>query len=287
LVRPYRVTFATALFGPTDRDASTRAFAAMLAALQRIDANYLRSRGAGRGGVPPIAGSGVRYLEAPLGQDTLQDIPTSIALGTVDGSDYAAWRAAEIEVRERVRAVVRPTPQAALGVYRLEVVRADGRVEGPWVARGVGLDKDGEPTGRVTYALNLFNGAANRPLSTLALDALLDALTLIDVDYFRAHPEAPGVMEAIRARLVHYMEEPPGQEDFQDWPTCLRMGIYDCEDGGSALAAQRIVRDRLPARAVADAYPRSDGSALYHVRTRVRTPRGIRTEDPSVAGGMR
>ena len=77
---------------------------------------------------------------------------------------------------------------------------------------------------RVTYALDLFNGPHERELSRRALGHMLDCLFRIDVDYLRAHPETPSIYRS----GVRYMEEPPGQEDWQDIPTCIRMGIGDC-----------------------------------------------------------
>src|SRR5512147_814184 len=50
------------------------------------------------------------------------------------------------------------------------------------------------------------------------------ALMYVDMKYLQAHPEVPGIYES----GVRYEEEPPGQEDWQDIPTCLRMGTADC-----------------------------------------------------------
>ena len=77
---------------------------------------------------------------------------------------------------------------------------------------------------RITYALDLFNGPKERALSHATLNVMLEALTKIDVLYLQAHPEAPRIYQS----GVRYMEEPPGQEDWQDIPTCIQMGIADC-----------------------------------------------------------
>lgn len=133
---------------------------------------------------------------------------------------------------------------------------------------------------RVCFALDLFNGPEQRELSRQTLGVMLDLMTKIDVLFLLAHPETPSIYQS----GVRYMEEPPGQEDWQDIPTCIKMGIADCEDLACWRAAELIVRHRIPAKAVWRAFPRQDGSTLFHIL--VQYPNG-RLEDPSRILGMR
>jgi hypothetical protein len=77
---------------------------------------------------------------------------------------------------------------------------------------------------RITFALDLFNSENDRDVSRQALNALLQALFEIDRLWLIKYPSLPNIYQS----GVRYMEEPPGQEDWQDIPTCLRMGIGDC-----------------------------------------------------------
>lgn len=133
---------------------------------------------------------------------------------------------------------------------------------------------------RITYALELFNGPAERELSRRTLGIMLDCLFEIDRLYLRTHPKTPLIYRS----GVRYMEEPPGQEDWQDVPTCLRMGIADCEDVSCWRAAELNERFGIAARPFFRESRRPDGGYLYHVV--VRYPDG-RIEDPSKILGMR
>lgn len=135
---------------------------------------------------------------------------------------------------------------------------------------------------RVTLAMGggLFAGDQEKEMSRQVLDIMLRCLTEIDVLYLRAHPETPRLYES----GVFYREEPPGQEDWQDIPTSLFMGWLDCEDCACWLAAERIVRDGIQARATWKAFPREGGGTLYHIV--VVHPNGYE-EDPSKILGMR
>jgi hypothetical protein len=77
---------------------------------------------------------------------------------------------------------------------------------------------------RITMVLDLFKGPHEQPLSHATLQVMLDALMYADMLYLIRHPEAPRIYES----GVRYEEEPVGQEDWQDVPTCLRLGIGDC-----------------------------------------------------------
>lgn len=133
---------------------------------------------------------------------------------------------------------------------------------------------------RITFALDLFNGDSERPESRLALQHMLDCLTAIDADYLRKHVSVPLIYQA----GVRYMEEPPGQEDWQDIPTCLAMRIADCEDLACWRAAELQVRHGVMARPFFHEVKRPGGGYLYHIL--VRHPNG-QVEDPSRILGMR
>ena len=133
---------------------------------------------------------------------------------------------------------------------------------------------------RITFALDLFNGPHERELSHKALFVMLRCLTEINELYLQAHPETPPLYRS----GVRYMEEPPGQEDWQDIPITLQMGLADCEDLVCWRVAELRVRAGINAKPVFKAFPRANGSMLYHIL--VEYPDGT-IEDPSRILGMR
>ena len=98
---------------------------------------------------------------------------------------------------------------------------------------------------RITFVLDLFKGPEEQEVSHQALRTLLMALMYVDIAWLKANPQAPLLYES----GVRYEEEPPGQEDWQDVPTCLRMKVGDCEDLACWRAAELRVRFGI------DAYP--------------------------------
>lgn len=139
---------------------------------------------------------------------------------------------------------------------------------------------------RITFALDLFNGTADRQLSRDTLDIMLRNLLEIDMLYLRYHPDTPSLYDS----GVRYMEEPPGQEDWQDIPTTLGLGIGDCEDVSCWRAAELRVRNGIDARPVFREQRRANGSYLYHIVVALppdaKNPQGS-VEDPSRILGMR
>ena len=109
---------------------------------------------------------------------------------------------------------------------------------------------------------------------------MLNTLYQIDVLYLQSHPKTPMLYQT----NVRYMEEPPGQEEWQDIPTTIRLGIGDCEDLACWRAAELTVRSGVQARPVFIEQMRKNGQYLYHII--VKTSDG-RTEDPSKILGMR
>lgn len=112
---------------------------------------------------------------------------------------------------------------------------------------------------RVTFALNLFNGPQQRSLSRRALAHMLHCMYEIDLDFLKDNLASfregdPRRVPEIYRSGVTYMEEPPGQEDWQDIPTTLDMGIGDClptstrvlrEDGKATRIVDLEVGDRI------------------------------------------
>lgn len=133
---------------------------------------------------------------------------------------------------------------------------------------------------RITFALDLFNGPHEKELSHATLRTLLMALMYTDMLYLRANPNTPELYKS----GVRYEEEPPGQEDWQDIPTCLRLRTGDCEDLACWRAAEYQVRHGIKAVPTFTSQLRPNGSYLYHIT--VQLPDG-RIEDPSRKLGMR
>jgi len=133
---------------------------------------------------------------------------------------------------------------------------------------------------RITFVLNLFKGEEDRELSHATLRAMLLSLMHLDMLYLRAHPEVPPLFKS----GVRYAEEPPGQEDWQDIPTTLKLGWGDCEDLACWRAAELRVRHNIQAEPTFIWKLRPNGGYLYHIL--VKYPDG-RIEDPSRTLGMR
>lgn len=134
----------------------------------------------------------------------------------------------------------------------------------------------GLPTGepkRITFVVDCFHGTSDAERSDQTLQTLLDALVAVDVLYLLAHPETPSIYDA----GVVYVEEPDGAEDWQDIPTCLRMGFGDCEDLACWLCAELHVRHGVDARASFTKDYTPDGRVLYHII--VRLPDGLTLPD--------
>ena len=112
---------------------------------------------------------------------------------------------------------------------------------------------------------------------------MLGALVAMDVDYLRANPRTPRLYSS----GVVYEPEPADQEDWKTIDTVLRDGHGDCEDLAAWLAAERIVKDAIPARCAFRYRPVQVGGGrvvdLYHILT--QHPAGS-IEDPSRVLGM-
>lgn len=250
----YRITFVVDPLRTGDVKLGTKATQTMLGALMLLDVDFLRAH-PDTVSVEDAARSGlVKIQEDPPGSENWRDIPTMLAPRSEGGGvasvrDLECWKAAERRLTNK-DANVWPR------MFRY-------------------------PTShRIRFHINLFKGVLDRDLSHRALQTLLVALVAIDCDWLKAHPETPDIYDG----HVRYEEEPIGQEDWQDIPTCLRLGVADCEDLSCWLSAQYMIRLGLDVWPTFTYKLRSNGSYLYHITDRL--PDG-RIEDPSRRLGMR
>ena len=218
----------------------------------------------------------------PPGQEEWQDAATMVLKGTGSNTDIVCAKAAALQLEgKQVRAV----PVLQGGAWRAALWSPQDRH--PVIPSS--LSPGWKPLSdrmRFTFVLDVFNGQKQPDsLTAPTLEALLDGLTEIDVNFLQAHPETLTIDELAALGRLLYMEEPIGQEDWQDVPTCIRMGILDCEDGACWDAAQDIVRGE-PSRAVASKHESAGGGTLYHITKKTLGARP-RTRDISRVLGMR
>jgi hypothetical protein len=306
----FRIALALDHLG--ERDLARQQLAIVLAAFVEVDAAYLRSHSSSpslrtvydRPPPPERSGSSreglgrlgmLEYQDEPQGyrppgEEDFQDIPTCLrprrdGTRAASNRDLVAWRVAELRVRERVPAeiiVERRVPDRIgsdipLFWYRTKVALPDGHEED--LSPGYGW-RPVMSRNRFVFVLDLFDGPRDRKLSEEVLGILLRALTEIDAIFLRAHPETPRIY---RSGVV-YREEPSGMEDWQDIPTCLRLGKADCDDVSPWRAAEIQVRERTPAEPYFASAKRKGGGMLYHILVNAK---GRPPEDPSYVLGMR
>lgn len=120
------------------RASGPRALGALLLALYALDVAYLSARP----DTPPLYLSGVCYRREPRATRGIVElwdtIPQVLAQGWGDCDDLAAWRAAELSVREGVYALpvlVEAIPGSAR--YHVVVWRSDGAWEDPSARLGM------------------------------------------------------------------------------------------------------------------------------------------------------
>lgn len=294
LPRFYRITFA---LGGLDEQLAPKQFATLLECMTWAHALYIQNHP----DVPQVqsllrAGA-LRFDPNPMGfrpegAEDWNDVPSTLTRPVdVNGSQVllandrtiAAWLAADYRVRKDVAAkavLLHEKDKRGRTVARAAVKLPDGTLVEPVGNQGWRplTQRQHRSRARVTFVLDLFS-PGDRPLSHATLQCMLDALTDIDARYLRKHPETP----AIYASGVRYEEEPPGQEDWQDVATTIRMGVGDCDDVAPWLAAQKRVAG-LDARPTFKDQVLSSGSTLYHILT--MNPDGT-IEDPSRVLGMR
>ena len=109
---------------------------------------------------------------------------------------------------------------------------------------------------------------------------LLEALTMSNIAYLLDNPQTPDLYRS----GVHYLEEPPGRDEWQDIPDTLERGNGDCEDLACWRVAELRVKygQRRARRGISvSRLPR--GGLLYHIM--VLHENGA-VEDPSRILGM-
>lgn len=277
-----------------------KAMRVLLAALTRVNRVYF----AAHPEAPPI--TEIRYEEEPEGQDDWCDASAVLRMDKlgqgVDGEDAACYAAGWIQARYGVLA----WPQLVTkgGCTHVVVEMPDGRqidptlfmkdAREPSASYACTAHHKDEPEERITVVTDLFRsddrvglrgtGSLAQDVTHECLARLLHALFIIDMIWLRRHPETPGIYQA----GVHYEEEPPGREDWQDIPSTIRRGNGDCEDLAAWCAAQRRVRQSLKAFPSFIWRRRPSGAYLYHIQTTypdVLTGKPV-VEDPSRVLGM-
>ncbi len=129
---------------------------------------------------------------------------------------------------------------------------------------------------RVTYYVDHFSGPKERARVGRALQTLVDALVLVNVDFLE-HPE-PGkpAPPSLYASGLRYQPEPPARRDWFDIRRAIKEGHGGCETIAAWRAAE-LQRQGIAARPVFEWRTAGDFST-YHVF--VRWPDG-QIEDPS------
>ncbi len=254
---PYRLTYALGdLRGGANL--SGQQLEVLLRALVRVNVVRMkRDPGIAKAvlGSSPIRTDDYPTGWRPPGEEEWQDAPSMLLKGAGSNTDLACARVAALQITGKT---VRVVPILQGDLWRAAIATPSGLLADASARWKPLLDR-----GRFTFVMDVFNGQKQpESLTGPTLEALLDGLTEIDVNYLEAHPETPTI-EALAHQLL-YMEEPIGQEDWQDVPTCIRMGLLDCEDGACWDAAQDIVRG-VPAKAVASKHATPNGGVLYHI----------------------
>lgn len=133
----YDLTFRSSRFrGEGDVEATMRAIRYMMHALVGMNVDYLLAHPE----TPTVYASGVRYKPEEADEELWADIPAVLRQGVADCEDLAAWRIADLIVREGVMA----KPHVSVGylpdgrpLYHVRVEHPDGRIEDPSVALGM------------------------------------------------------------------------------------------------------------------------------------------------------
>lgn len=135
---------------------------------------------------------------------------------------------------------------------------------------------------RVCFELDALNGHISAERGRVYIEALTQALMVIDAIYLTDNPRTPLLYES----GVRYRAEDSGKPNTEYWwrdvPRILRKGVADCKGLAAWRAAELVVRYGIDAEPVVSYSFQPGGSVLYHVQ--VLTPQGI--EDPSEKLGM-
>lgn len=127
---------------------------------------------------------------------------------------------------------------------------------------------------RITYVLGPEEGLLRQSINTL-----LATMTMLCADEMRAHPELPPLYTS----GIQYLEEPCGEDNWQDALTTWALKSGDCEDLAVYRAAELQVRHGVMAWPTPKVTRSADGKLSFH--TRVRLPNGL-IEDPARMLGL-
>jgi hypothetical protein len=107
----------------------------LLRALMDIDVAFLRANPS----TPRLYDTALRYRVEPVGEERWRDVPTVLADGHGDCEDLACWRAAELRVKDGVRATPAYTwrREPGLRIYHVVVRLPDGSIDDPSVRLGM------------------------------------------------------------------------------------------------------------------------------------------------------
>lgn len=137
-------------------------------------------------------------------------------------------------------------------------------------------------TYKITYEVDIFNGSGDQVDSEIFIRDALSLLMQRDITFLKNHPNTPMLYRS----GIRYHEEPRGEENWRDIPTCLSegdRGNSDCEDLACWRAAEVNVRYGIRATPIFSHRTLSNGDVVYHIR--VKYPNG-HIEDPSRVLGM-
>jgi hypothetical protein len=284
----YRISF---VLGGDDayRDKAMRV---LLATLTLINRSFFEANPGAR----PLRS--LSYEDEAPGQDDWMDASALQVLPRCDCEDAACYAAGWLQAKHGILAW--PQIEMTDGCAHTIVELPDGRRFDPSLmigrkpSKGHACTAHGQdtPEQRITFVTNLFkssdvfSGQAQAAETEYdpprsALRHMLHALFLIDIMWLKRNPETPRLYES----GLRYESEPIGREDWQDWPTSLRIRRYvDCEDLACMRASELCVKDGI------QAYPsfiwrsRPSGANLYHIQ--VARPDLAEPEDPSRLLGM-
>lgn len=281
-----------------DKDYRDKAMRILLAGLTLVAREYFV--------VTPDAPSikTFRYEEEAPGMDDWLDASACVARHRagdgIDCEEAAAYAAGWLQAKHGISAW--PQLVEKNGHTHVVVELPDGRQFDPttlWMGRNphdhhhacTGYGKD-HPEQRITFVTDLFSPgkdvfcgglATGDRLSHRTLKVMLYALLLVDCEWLRRELKAGRNPLWLYDAGVVYKNEPPGREDWQDWPTTIARKEADCEDLANLRASELIVRKRIQARPTFIWRRRPSGANLYHIQTTY--PDGT-VEDPSRRLGM-
>ncbi len=273
-----------------EKEYRDKAMRILLAALTLVAREYFVANP----NAPPL--KKLRFEEEAPGMDDWCDASAVARKGGGDCEDICAYAAGWLQAKHKIMAWPQLVEDGH-GHSHIVVEMPDGRQFDPTLMIGrqetghahecTGYGKDSLEQ-HITFVTDLFAQGRDffcggipgaDKLSHRTLRVMLHALFLIDCEWLRRHPETPWLYES----GVRYSNEPPGREDWQDWPSTLMRRNADCEDLANLRASELFVRQGIEAVPTFIWKRRPSGTNLYHIQ--VTYPNGT-VEDPSRKLGM-